>query len=217
MSTIAQNQDDLLQHLKEQIFFLQASSLSYDRGFISEAKRLAVVIRVLLHDTSQSQSLLSQMNKKGIFFFDTASHYEPRNLLAYSGLAIIAVGQETGSYIPRFSIPPRPGLGSPKLLPFNEWWESIVVVDMNRNRFSRRDLVLSLCNKDGGAHIDPKLDVAYAALTRNASMGMIYKTPSTSGLVESIEFASVRQIAHEVLMSLQHAFPDYFNQADTAK
>lgn len=211
MSKVSQNLDDLLQHLKEQILFLQSSALSYDKGFTSEAKRLAVVIRVLLHDTPKSQSLLSQINKKGILFFDTASPYDPRNLLSYSGLAIVRIGQEEGIYIPRFSIPARPGLGPPKLLPFNEWWESIVVVDMSRNRFSRRDLVLSLCNKDGGAHINPKLDAAYAALTRHASMGLMYQTTSTSGFVKSIELASVRQIAHEVIMSLNHSFPEYFN------
>lgn len=85
------------------------------------------------------------------------------------------------------------------------------MVDMSRNRFSRRDLVLSLCNKDGGAHIDPKLDATYAALTRNASMGHMYQTPSSSGMIESIELASVRQIAYEVLMSLKHSFPEYFS------
>lgn len=68
MPSTSQNQDALLNHLKEQIFFLQASSSSYDRGFMSEAKRLAVVIRVLVHDTPKSQSLLSQMDKKGIPF-----------------------------------------------------------------------------------------------------------------------------------------------------
>lgn len=210
MSKILQSQDDLIQHLKEQFSFLKASSKAYDDGHISEAKRLAVIIRVLLHDTSHSLSLLSQLNKKEISFFDTASPYEPRNLLSYNGLTIIGLSQEKGIYLPRFSGPPRPGIGSPKLLPFTEWWESIVVVDMSRNQFSRRDLILSLCNKDGGAHIDPQLDSAYAALTRNASMGLAYQTTSTSGLVESIELASVRQIAHEVIMSLKHSFPEYF-------
>ena len=58
-----QTLDDLNSHLKEQIQFLLKSCQSYDEGFFSEAKRLAVVIRVLLHDTKDSYSLLTLLNK----------------------------------------------------------------------------------------------------------------------------------------------------------
>jgi hypothetical protein len=53
MTQYIQTQDELLAHLKEQITFMKESAISYDNGFESEGKRLAVVIRVLVHDTSQ--------------------------------------------------------------------------------------------------------------------------------------------------------------------
>ena len=56
---IRQTEEELKSHLKEQIQFLLKSAQSYDEGFTSEAKRLAVVIRVLLHDTKKSKSLLT--------------------------------------------------------------------------------------------------------------------------------------------------------------
>jgi hypothetical protein len=48
----------LLANLAESIDFLNLSASSFDNGYEAEAKRLAVTLRVLLHDTAQSHSLL---------------------------------------------------------------------------------------------------------------------------------------------------------------
>ena len=61
MSDISQSQEALQDHLTEQIGFLLRSAESYDNGFTDEAKRLAVTIRVLVHDTGKSTSLLKQL------------------------------------------------------------------------------------------------------------------------------------------------------------
>jgi len=50
--------DELQSHLEEQIEFLECSASSYDNGFSGEIKRLAVSVRVLVHDIGQSTSLL---------------------------------------------------------------------------------------------------------------------------------------------------------------
>lgn len=52
----------------EQIQFLEASAMAFDQGFEGEAKRLAVTVRVLLHDTDRSHALLGQINKKPALF-----------------------------------------------------------------------------------------------------------------------------------------------------
>ena len=63
MGKYQQTSEELLAHLWDQIKFLVASSKSYDQGFEGEAKRLAVAIRVLMHDTTQSNALLTQLGK----------------------------------------------------------------------------------------------------------------------------------------------------------
>ena len=62
-----QSRGDLLAYLAEQRAFLQSSAAQYDQGFVAEAKRLAVTIRVLVHDNpgSGSVSLLEQLGLKG--------------------------------------------------------------------------------------------------------------------------------------------------------
>ena len=52
---------DLDELLREQIGFLERSSAAYDEGYHDEAKRIAVVVRVLLHDTQSSHSLFEQL------------------------------------------------------------------------------------------------------------------------------------------------------------
>ncbi len=47
--------------LEEQVAFLRHSAALFDAGADAEAKRIAVVIRVLVHDTPRSHSLLAQL------------------------------------------------------------------------------------------------------------------------------------------------------------
>ncbi len=49
-------------HLKKQLGFLQRSCNSYDEGFHDEAIRIATVLRVLIHNTRSSTSLLKHLN-----------------------------------------------------------------------------------------------------------------------------------------------------------
>jgi hypothetical protein len=206
---VLQTEEELKAHLKEQIEFLQRSAEAYDEGFKSEAKRLAVVIRVLLHDAKSSTSLLIQLKKKNIKFYDTAYNYDPKYLTP--GLIQIRVSTLNGAQY----VPPLDD-GSPSRylkgkIPFDEWWNKIVFADTTGNKFTRKDLILAVCNKDGGAHIDPKLNKAYADLTRFGSLGWQYGLNGIDkGFVTDPELASIRQIAHEVLKSLKDESPEYF-------
>ncbi|MCP3907512.1 MAG: hypothetical protein GY712_05790, partial [Oceanicoccus sp.] len=90
-----------------------------------------------------------------------------------------------------------------KFVFFPEWWNKIVLKDNNQNSFSRRELILALSNKDGGAHVDPNLDSAYADLTRNNSVGIVFSDGQTYQAVKDVELHTVRQIAYEVIISIE--------------
>lgn len=210
MTKVVQSIADLENHLKEQISFLQASADAYDAGSKGEAKRLSVVIRVLVHDTTTSKSLLNLLGIKSINFLDTSYDYDPRNLLSFAGLVMIRKSPGGAEFVPRCKLPPKPKGEPIKFVPFDDWWNKVVVVDNQKNKFKRSDLVLSLSNKMGGAHVDPKLDAAYAALTRDNTLGWRYWDGNEEGDIVPVELASVRQITHEVLLSLKNAFPQHF-------
>lgn len=194
--------DELLELLDEQLEFLKASACSFDNGFKGEIKRLAQSVRVLVHDTHSSTSLLSLIQKKSMQFLDTSVPYEEENLFSHSGLVLIRMGGNISG--------PEPfldgGLFSRKI-EFENWWNGVVFVDNDRNEFSRKDIVLTLANKEGGAHVDHELDSRYANLRKNNSLGWLRGTndgKETPG--EDQVPAAMRQIAHEIIKTLD---PNY--------
>lgn len=187
---------------------MQRSCTSYDSGYVDEAKRIATIIRILFHDTNRSKSLLKLLNiKNNLALFDSASEYDPKNLVSHDGLTALRIGNGTSSYIPRLE--DMSSLYAKGKMFFPKWWNKVVIVDQNKNSFTRRDLILAITNKDGGAHIDPKLDATYAQLTRQNSMGWIFTDGNVEQPIRPIELASVRQIAHEVIMTFKSKYPEF--------
>ena len=210
-----QTKDELKSHLREQIEFLKRSSQAYDEGCTSEAKRLAVAIRLLLHDTQNSTSLLILLKRKDILFYDTSLDYNPNNLLPTMGLimtkfTITKTGQKRAEYVPPLDDGPPTRYTKGKIT-FEKWWNKIVFADSKGNKLTRRNLVLAVSNKDGGAHVNHRLDKEYADMTRFDSLGLRFiQNGNKRYFATHPELASVRQISHEVLKSLKDEFPEYF-------
>lgn len=79
-----------------------------------------------------------------------------------------------------------------------------LIAGHKENKFSRRELVLTLANKDGGAHVDPTLDAKYVDLTRNHTIGWLVTDGNfTQKPLDDIELHSVRLIAHELILSVE--------------
>lgn len=206
---VNQSQLDLINHLGEQINFLKRSSESFDAGFLSEAKRLALVIRILLHDTNNSTSLLTLLNKKNILFHDTALDYRPSNVLPSMCLIMMKIDSAGASYASPLDEGP-PIRYSKAKISFDNWWNKIVFHIPGSDSLTRKDLVLAVSNKDGGAHVDLKLNQAYANLTRFNSLGWKSIVNGKEKDVTNPELYSIRQIAHEILKTLKDEWPEYF-------
>jgi len=210
-----QSQTELKQHLNEHIEFLKLSAQSFDNGFEAEAKRLAVSLRVLLHDTPQSASLLGQLTLKNQFW-DSALPEDAGSVLSHSGLVVQVLSTTEGArhqaYLDELPVATCAGF-----VPFDGWWRDPVLVDQQGREISRKDLVLWIANKDGGAHVDPQLNATYADLSRNNSLGWVQESTSGSRPVRAAELAAVRQIAHEVLKTLEpgYAMLPKYRQTDS--
>lgn len=218
MPNVSQSKAELQRHLEEQVGFMCRSSASFDAGHEDEAKRLATVLRVMLHETASSKSLLGQLGMTpSLPILDTASSINPRNLMPTDGLTVMRLSVKADSEADAGYEAPldksRPD-ASACLRMFPGWWTRAVIKDSRGRTFSRRDLVLRVANKDGGAHVDPQLDVAYAALTRDNSMGWTFAGGEESPKdFPPPHLASIRQVAHEVLSTLAWASPGAFIDA----
>lgn len=200
MTDHQQSIQELASHLDEHLGFLKASADAYDLGFEGEAKRIAVSIRVLVHDTRNSKSLLGQLGRKSGQFVDSAIPITPENKSTHSGLVVTSIVPGTGAKYVAF-LDDRPG-GQAAKTDFETWWSTAVFVDSQGRALSRKDLVLTVANQDGGAHVDPQLDGAYADLSRNNSLGLFYTDGTRSEPLGGPEKAALRQVCHEVLKTL---------------
>lgn len=221
--------DDLEERLQDQIAFLDASCEAYDRGTTREAYRLATTIRVLVHDTPRSHSLLAQMQvKETISYIDGRSfhmdHLPPLGGGAMSsapGLAVIAhfyqregSTRDASAYWPAFREDANSKLPSKPRVAFDEWWKTPVSTDTLGHRLFRRHFILAAANKDGGAHIDRMFGQefeGYRAMTREDSMGkstggsfVVSGGPTeTRGGGLSPALSVIRHIAEEIRVGLR--------------
>ena len=73
------------------------------------------------------------------------------------------------------------------------------------NSLTRKSLVTSEAEQDGGAHVDKLLAEPYARMSRDDSLNWNVLALD-SGIERSAALVSIRQIAHEVLMTLKTGY-----------
>lgn len=192
-----QSKEDLYKQLEEQVNFIKISAEIYDHGYSKEAKRIAQAIRILVHNTERSYSLLKQLNiLNNAKFVDTSMERIKDNIITtWAGLTLI----QGNKHIPILDN----NINSAKKINFEKWWNGVVIVDSASNEFTRKKLVLYVANQDGGAHVDPKLDEIYASLSRDNSLEQKYSRDGTTFEdFEDTHLATIRQIGHEILKTL---------------
>lgn len=198
-----QERVDLERQFAKQIGFLKRSAESYDNGFHDEAIRLAVVVRVLVHDTPKSISLLTQLCEKDRYYWDSRAAIDKKLFPESDSCFVLVQADESGAkYLPVLERGPIPMFQSD----FDGWWNGVVFIDSNGRKVTRKDLILTASNQDGGAHVDPSLDPVYADLSRGGSFGWAEIIGTEKRSLQGAELAAVRQIAHELLKTL---VPDY--------
>ncbi|OZF26034.1 hypothetical protein [Rhodococcus sp. 14-2483-1-2] len=215
---------------RRQLKYLETSSQLFDHGDTDEAIRLAVTLRVLLHDTYKSHSLLTQMGvKSGLQVLDTAIRGGTE---IYAGGIVVQLEYETEDgtrhlapsgqdglteiipaedHMSPVIVAPKRLRGHEQYVDVDTWWTENVIDSANGPKtFSRRRVVLVMANKDGGAHVDPTGPDADYLTFAERGYGETYSTES-SDLIRDTGYLpfngnaaaeTVRQIAWELTETL---------------
>ncbi|MFU8872266.1 hypothetical protein [Micromonospora sp. SL4-19] len=210
---------DLEEHLRRQVAYLRRSAAAYDEGAIDEAFRLATTVRVLCHQTANSRSLLHQLGllPQRLRFVNTALQLPdlpPGSFVVNPGLCTIRVNFDVGTAAPT---PVLDDLGPDRTNPlqaFDEWWVTRFLTNESPLRggrraftYSRRNVVLQMANKDGGAHVDPQMPEHYRALVdHDGVVGLVVNGRHATIPRRAFVTAWMRQIAHEVQRTLERDF-----------
>lgn len=175
---------ELLDLFEEQLQFLERSNEAFDEGHLAEAKRMAVSLRVLFHHTKMSHALIPQLGlAQPLRWVDTCGMPDPANMMPQWGLVIMGMRLETNEVF----FKPELGGGGPALIRTkssrlprgsrvlrDDWWTEPVTRDASHKEFSRKDFVLALSNKEGGAHVDPAISESYNRIANLNSMGWTF-------------------------------------------
>lgn len=126
---------DFAAHLSDQLAFLRTSAAAFNAGQVRDAKRIAVAVRVLVHDTRSSTSLVSHLGIKGeVRFVDSAADMPFPEIRPMDETDSIFIGSPLAMII--FPANPTEPIrckargvvpeGAPRV-PSNEWWTREVV------------------------------------------------------------------------------------------
>lgn len=184
--------------LSRQLDFLRRSCADYDAGHHDEAIRIATGLRILIHQTKNSTSLLKHLSATTINLLCTTEDI-PEDTAMHTGMGRMRLrGNGSSEYFPTLG-----DSFSKRLVPVSKWWSQAVMV-IDGKRISRKDIVLGAANQDGGAHVDAALSKEYGPVTlpgAAGSLSFVVKGVKYEKPLRDTHLVSLRQMGHEVLNS----------------
>ena len=174
---------------------------------------ISTAIRVLVHDTNKSVSLLTHLEKKEIEFISTnvanvANDKDPIHLGLVRKINV-GVNDGIGGEAKYWPLCDNRYFSSPKerrSINFKQWWELEKIFKSENLVLTRKDLVLTIANKDGGAHFDTRVQEKYDKFRYKWSGGSTL-IGTKSGIERSYDnipiYPAIRQIGHEILCTLK--------------
>lgn len=195
---------DFSADLARQLGFVDRSCQLFDGGARDEAIRIATPLRVMLHQTRNSTSLLTHLGawpavpmlSTCVDFLRGPSNRPPgmTPLFAF-GLGWVVHLEERSVVVPSLGVGPVQ-----RAVSAEEWWNEVVWILDPETMVTRRDLVLAAVNKDGGAHVDEAVPRFYERLSQGPFDAALQFTDPARSPRET-HLASLRQLGFEVLNS----------------
>jgi len=163
---MARAKANILAKLREQMGFLRTSLGSFYEGDFAGSVRIATTIRVLVHETGKSKPLLVHAMPSGLELPILDHAWEKTDqILGFT------VGVRLGS-----TLAPAVDLASLhySLSSVGAWWNRTVFTFPSQFGtqlvYRRKQVILILANKEGGAHVDENEDPDYTRLMINAPL-----------------------------------------------
>jgi hypothetical protein len=176
-------------------------------GFYSgrevQALNVAVTLRVLVHETKRSKSLLSRMNPD--YWSLTILHVVEDNRYGNVLFAVTVPFQvdDKGNRLIRPTFDnPVDGPPSYVRVPLKNWWEDNCQALFGKS-VSKKTIVLNVADTDGGAHVDDRVADTHAFL---AEPPFQFGTEGALLIRPNLAYGTVAQCGCEMQDFLEHHF-----------
>lgn len=200
LSTVSRHPGGYLRLLKDQYELLKDAVDDFYEGKEARANDAAIRIRTLVHNTAQSTAMLSLVaaNYMDLLIY-TRSNKDDDNPKAVFVLKHPILISEDGKA--KFV---RDDFTNPDylLVPLERWWtEEYLRIGWVRS--SKKEVVLDVANKDGGAHVDPDVPIRHVA----ASEPPLVFGHNEHAFRPNLARSTVAQAGNELLEYLERNFP----------
>lgn len=189
---------DFRKHLKTHIDFLGRSCVAYDQGHVEEALRMAVSLRVLFHDTHSSKSLFTHLQAKLTMHLKStfvSQRSIERELPGIRWHTVLPVMLTSGGVKP-----PTDSWEARSVLVAEDWWNECIWSE-GGTALSRRDIVLSAANQDGGAHVDENPSAKTRMMKAGPKITVMVNGKPLESIMVNHHYPLIRQMAFEVTTS----------------
>ena len=187
--------------LKDQYALLKDAVEDFYAGKEVRAIDISVRIRTLVHGTASSTPYLSFIDPD---FLDLMIYHRPRKHDHPDAVFVFKQPIELrGDGAARFLRPVFVEAGSDyELVPLRQWWTEEYLV-LGSVRSSKKQVVLDLANKDGGAHVDENVPTRHAVVSYPP-----VRLGSGENIVQpNLARATVAQAGEELRECIKRHFP----------
>jgi hypothetical protein len=196
----------LTEKFQEQLRFMERSCQAFDQGTEDEAVRLATSLRVIFHTTTKSTSLVTHLKFGAKKMLSSSRGHG--NWQDYLSIQIDLRSAQPVKALPL--------LGSQfRELAIDQWWRQEPVFVHLGEKHTRRKIILSVANTDGGAHVAEKLEKYYEYLCAGEyaigingdNLKYDGTPPFEQGVIHfprNAHLALIRQFAHEAMIAIKH-------------
>jgi hypothetical protein len=172
--TISDENKFLRERLEEQRHLLEKSIHGMASGDLSEGLRIATSIRVLVHETASSKPLLKQLtgNYLELEILDELPKKEETLPPGTTAVVIMSVPISVNIADKGVFLNPELAVDAHQPTILGRWWTRSSLILPGIGGLSRKEVILGLANKEGGAHVDTDISQKYQQLLASKSLQM---------------------------------------------
>jgi hypothetical protein len=116
-------------------------------------------------------------------------------VIMFNGMGTYSLGSNQGYFQSLENAPTHRPVSA------SDWWREVVFMLDDSTPMTRRDVVLTAANKDGGTHVDANLTPEYERLIDSDDLGSWVLQSGDRIAITNHHYVALRQMAYEVLHS----------------
>jgi hypothetical protein len=198
----------LREKLEEQRHLLHKSIKEFAAGDLAEAARIAIAMRMLVHETGNSKPLLKQLtpNYLELKILDRASRKEDQPPPGSRAVVIMSVPISVKITNDGVFLDPDLDVEAYEPSFLGKWWTRPCLLLPGLGAFNRREIALGLADKEGGAHVDVNLPERYQRLLASKQLQIGWGKDDVSPL--NLSRFMTAQAGVELLDCINTTFPE---------